>query len=214
LLERAAEMGYAPAQAHLAVYTSKDVRFACIQKSAAQGYRRGILLLAHCRYYGQGCEVDKAKGLELYQRAAELGRAQYDYAMMRYDKRDWEFYYWMGRCLSAGRMPSIGPFLDCALGLVRSFEKGSSGRILHTVGLLLRVHFDSDKSRVFNFDLDDSETQELLRIVELHGEMLGCARAAIACWSMAGRRCGVAKDIRVMIAKMAWEEAWRWDRAK
>jgi hypothetical protein len=27
---------------------------------------------------------------------------------------------------------------------------------------------------------------------------------------MAGRRLGVVKDVRVMIAKMLWEEAWRW----
>jgi hypothetical protein len=40
--------------------------------------------------------------------------------------------------------------------------------------------------------------------------MLGRAREAIKCWSMAGRRVGVVKDMRVMISKMAWEEAWRW----
>jgi hypothetical protein len=48
------------------------------------------------------------------------------------------------------------------------------------------------------------------RILVLHDEMLGRARRAIDCWSMAARRCGVVKDMRVIIAKMAWEEAWRW----
>jgi hypothetical protein len=48
------------------------------------------------------------------------------------------------------------------------------------------------------------------RVLELHGQLLGRARSAIDCWSVAARRLGVAKDIRVMIAKMAWEEVWRW----
>jgi hypothetical protein len=41
--------------------------------------------------------------------------------------------------------------------------------------------------------------------------MLDHAKEAIGCWSMAGRRRGVVKDIRVMIAKMAWEP-WLWSK--
>jgi hypothetical protein len=51
---------------------------------------------------------------------------------------------------------------------------------------------------------------QLERVIELHAAMLGRARRAMVCWSMAGRRLGVVKDVRVMIAKMLWEEAWRW----
>jgi hypothetical protein len=50
--------------------------------------------------------------------------------------------------------------------------------------------------------------------MELHGAMLQRARRAIDCWSMAGRRLRVVRDMRVMIAKMAWEEVWRWGEEK
>lgn len=36
------------------------------------------------------------------------------------------------------------------------------------------------------------------------------ALTAIMCWSMVGRRLGVVKDMRVMIAKMVWEESRVW----
>jgi hypothetical protein len=50
---------------------------------------------------------------------------------------------------------------------------------------------------------------QLERVIELHAAMLGRARRAIDCWSMAGWRLRVVKDMRVVIAKMAWEEVWR-----
>jgi hypothetical protein len=61
-----------------------------------------------------------------------------------------------------------------------------------------------------------SEVKMLIveRLLELHKAMLARARRAIDCWSMAGRRCGVVKDMRVVIAKMAWEEAWQWGEKK
>jgi hypothetical protein len=40
--------------------------------------------------------------------------------------------------------------------------------------------------------------------------MLRRARDAVACWSIVGIRRGLVKDVRVMIAKMAWEEPWQW----
>jgi hypothetical protein len=44
----------------------------------------------------------------------------------------------------------------------------------------------------------------------LHDAMMGRARRAICCWSMAGQRLRVVKDMRVMIAKMLWKGAWQW----
>jgi hypothetical protein len=57
---------------------------------------------------------------------------------------------------------------------------------------------------------DGFAVEDLERVFELHAAMLRRARRAIDCLSMAGRRRGVVKDMRVMIAKMLWAEAWRW----
>jgi hypothetical protein len=58
--------------------------------------------------------------------------------------------------------------------------------------------------------LSDGEFDHFAAVIALHTVMLCQARAAIDCWSVVGRRCVVAKDVRVLIAKMAWEEPWRW----
>jgi hypothetical protein len=55
-----------------------------------------------------------------------------------------------------------------------------------------------------------STGKQYARLLELYKAMLSRARDAIYCWGMAGRRLGVAKDMRVLIGLMAWEEAWRW----
>jgi hypothetical protein len=52
--------------------------------------------------------------------------------------------------------------------------------------------------------------QKLGRVLHLHEAMVARAKRAIECWSMAARRCGVVKDMRVMIAKKAWAEPWQW----
>jgi hypothetical protein len=40
--------------------------------------------------------------------------------------------------------------------------------------------------------------------------MLNRGREALLCWGIIARRGGMAKDIRVMISKMVWEEVWLW----
>jgi TPR repeat protein len=74
-LERAAEMGYAPAQAHLAMSAGfareAALAFSCAQTAAAAGNRAGIFQLADCFDIGRGCNVDKARALELLRSAAE-----------------------------------------------------------------------------------------------------------------------------------------------
>jgi hypothetical protein len=115
-------------------------------------------------------------------------------------------------------------FKKSLLPLIPSFERGENGRILHIVAPVLAVVLAEEASSSSESsgqgegdessgDVDDTG-MVLQRVIVLHREMLSRARAALACWSMAGRRCGVVKDIRVMIAKMAWEDAGEWGEKK
>jgi hypothetical protein len=63
-------------------------------------------------------------------------------------------------------------------------------------------------------DLDAGACEGLQRVLEQYDAMLHRARRAIACWSMAAKRRRMVKDMRVMIAKMAWEEPWQWGEKK
>jgi hypothetical protein len=119
-----------------------------------------------------------------------------------------ERFYWWSLAVVRGRGQQW--FLRGTVLLLPSFENGGLGRILHTAAPLLSSNMNVARQEVFGQILYGDTWQELLRVLELHEAMLDRARRAIACWSGVGRRRGLVKDMRVMIAKMLWEEPWRW----
>jgi hypothetical protein len=70
---------------------------------------------------------------------------------------------------------------------------------------LVRPHFDPLAKQLYYHPVSSAELVKLQRLFELHAEMINRAKRAIMCWSMAGRRLRVVKDMRVVIAKMMWE---------
>jgi TPR repeat protein len=72
LLVRAAEMGYAPAQAALSEDRQhhKDVagRFLWAERAAIQGDSGGLYELGCCYWHGEGCEKDTRRGIELFKK--------------------------------------------------------------------------------------------------------------------------------------------------
>jgi hypothetical protein len=209
-LVRAAEMGYAPAQASLSARAaSPQEAFWWTERAASQGNRLGIYQLGKCFVEGRGCAVDLPRAIELYRRAAELElpEAMHEYGEVAFGERDWERYLWWGRALERGRIFSFLRFSQSVVGLLPSFEKGELGRVLHTVAPVIAKRLGAVGTHEYGFRLVESECA---RILQLHGAMLDRARRAIDCWSIVARRRGVVKDMRVMIAKMAWKEVWRW----
>jgi hypothetical protein len=209
-LRRAAAMGYAHAQALLCGYVWCEERLELAQKSAACLDRTGMFELGRCIQKGVGCARDKAKATELYRQAAELGHAG---AMLAYGKAafgelDWQRFYWWGRASMRGE--GSFEFREVVFELLPSFEKGEHGRILHTVRPVIHSEV-LEMQRVLGDRAKGSHVLDLLiRVDRLYEAMASRARAAIACWSAVGLRHGVVKDVRVMVAKMAWEEVWRW----
>jgi hypothetical protein len=166
------------------------------QRAAAQGNTWGLFRLGNCYRYGEGTVRDRTKALELFKYAAELDccGAQSSYGDLAYGSLDWERYYWLGRA----SLRDSTPFWEIVFQVLPSFEKGEKSRILHTVVQFIKED-PKWRGRVGR--------PKLQRMLDLHEAILDRARLAIACWSVVDRRCGVAKDIRVMIAKMVWEEA-------
>jgi TPR repeat protein len=207
-LERAAELGYAPAQALLTDYVPDVQRFVWAQRAVAQLDRDGLFQLAGCYVYGWGCEEDKDKATELYKCAAELEHVVAQYAVgVSYDSSKWERFYWCGRASTRGFRRR--QFCIDVLEKLPSFERGEMARILHTAAPAVRIVIVEHKDHA-DEPLAAGEVKQLQRVLELHDAMLGRARRAMDCWSLVGLRLGVVKDIRIVIAKMAWEEPWRW----
>jgi hypothetical protein len=214
LLLRAAEMGYAPAQGRLATVREgaddADGAFFWATEAAARSDRYGLCRLGSYYKTEYGCTLDEAKGLALYKKAGELGdgEAQYYYGRDAYGEFAWERYHWWSRLAStrwAGHR-----LWNAMIRLLPCFERGELGRILHIGAPVIREHLNADQLLVFDYKISAQQLGELQCVLELHRAMLVRARRAIDCWSVVGRRCRVVKDMRVTIAKMAWEEAWRW----
>jgi hypothetical protein len=207
LLTRAAEKGYAPALAVLSMLEhDKERAFELARRAADQGDRDGLYMLGICFEEGDGCDVDRKKAIESYRRAAELefGLAECRYGDLAFDRLDWQRYHWLGRAAAKGY--NVDAFCESVLTLLPAFKKSQLSRVLHTVGPVIRGMLSGPGERL----IQGRRLADLQRILELHNAMLGRARGAIDCWSMAGRQLGLVKDMRVMIAKMAWEEAWVW----
>jgi hypothetical protein len=208
-LTRAAAAGYAPAQAQLSYESSGVEALVWAEKAAAQYDRFGIFVLGNCHYRGQLGDMRKERGVELFREAAELGcaAAQCRYGEVAFGKFDWLRYYWWVRALSPG--VNAGLYF-AVLELIPSLLNGELNRVLHTLGPSIRAHLDVEKRTLFGTPVMGDETEKLRRVVDLYDAMLLCAKESIVCWSVVGLRFGLVKDVRVLIGKLAWQEAWRW----
>jgi hypothetical protein len=210
-LQRAAHMGYAPAQALMCERESDEtVAFQWAMKACSQGDRSGMFEVARRLLCGQGCEQDKDKWLELCREAALLGHplAQLQYTRWAFDPCDWEWFFWRG--LAASRGLRVRMFCDEVVDHCASFEKGKHLRILHTAAPVIRAHLDVANCAMLGTVFSGDDMKELVRVLELHSQLIGRVRAAMLCWSMVGRRYGVVKDVRLMVAKMAADQPWIW----
>ncbi len=213
LLRRAAEMGYAPAQAKLACHLFRDSvqeGLEWARKSAAQGDRTGLWLLGERLHKGEGCAQDPVKALALFKQAAELGRAvaQFRYGDLAFGELDWERYYWWGKTAPQG--VAFKPLLFAALDLVASFEQGKHSSILFEIAPVCKATLDLEKMRVFGCPTTNEQFAALQRMVLVYEAIQKRAKLAIKCWSIVGKRRNVIKDIRQRIARLLWAEAWRW----
>ncbi len=211
-LRRAAEMGYAPAQAELSAYVAEaeEESFAWAQKAAEQKDRWGLFRMGHCLREGRGCVKDVGRAVEYYKRAAELDcvGALFFYGDVAFGPRDWERFYWLARLAVRGFRRAA--FCEEVLSVFPSFEEGKCGRVLLTVAPVLQEGLNVREKTFCASRLEEIEVVQLQRVMALCNAMLRRARRAIDGWSIVGRRLDVVKDVRVKIAKMMWEEAWNW----
>jgi hypothetical protein len=213
LVERAAQTGYAPAQAQAAMRLNGRRAVAWAEAGVAQGDRRAMYELACRLYHGIGsCARDEQRAMRLFQQSAELGdaAARYDYGDMAFGVFDWERYHWWNLSGAQG-FRGFGCLEPIIEALLPYFERQQKGRVLHLLAPLLRVGLEEEEDLLF--DVPVSVETMVNPVFELHAAMLARARQAIACWSVVGRRNGIVKDIRVMVAKMAWEQVWVWHEA-
>ncbi len=214
LLRRAAELGYAPAQAELSFCCPQEEELKWAKAAAAQGDRAGLAQLAWCLEKRRGCESDAAKVDALFLEAAELGDvgAMFAAGLYAFSECQWERYLWWGRAAARGCSRVLQDFHLGAKRQLKWYEAGGgSGRVIFELGAAYRGHVDVRGLVVFGERISKKKRAEVAqRCVDLHERWCRLARAAIECWLLVAARLGVVKDIRLLLARSLWESRSDW----
>ncbi len=95
---------------------------------------------------------------------------------------------------------------EFAVNQVGRFDRGSSGRIVYEIGVAVMV---IREQRVWTrLDQDEKAACESAFVVYLR--CIEDAKRAVMCWLWFARSETVAKDIRLLIADLIWEERAAW----
>ncbi len=213
LLRRAAELGYAPAQAVWSRWCGTSEQLAWAERAALQGDRNGLFELGSYLWSGEGCDIDCVRALGYWKEAVELGdcNAFWEYGLS-FSENDWQRYHWWGKGAARGYGSSKVDIRTAAAKRVLLFEEGKeSGRVVFELGRAFKGHVDVAEKIVFGMsELDEEKLLAVQRCLALHEKWTAAATEAIEFWLVAGRRLGVAKDVRLMIARLLWMERASW----
>jgi hypothetical protein len=113
-------------------------------------------------------------------------------------------WFWWGQVAKRGFTSS---FVANFAKQVRQFESGSKNAVnVFQIGKSLHGNVDVENRTFFGIDNDfDYLIGAANYAISFYKLQLSACRSAIDAWSHVGIRCGVVKDIRVLIGKLVWE---------
>ncbi len=158
---------------------------------------------------------DRDKAIALFGEAAELGHAsaQFHFGKEKFVDGDWQRCRWWGRAAARDNGNACYNLRSATRAQLQLFDDGiGSGRLVFELGLAFNGHLDVARGYSFGRSIGNKKLCAAQRCVELRVEWCSKAKAAIECWIGVGRRFCVAKDIRLLIARMVWAEPWAWCR--
>jgi hypothetical protein len=212
-LRRAADLGSALAQAELAALSDAADRLELARRAAGQGEPKAMTLVASMLFLGGAADTSEAVGL--WREAALLGdaTAQYYYAVRAYDLQDARRYQWLGLAASNGDRAAPLSIVYDTVGQLRRHDAraAGAGRVVFEIGRVLRGHVGRSGAVVFGVPVANGEHREAAaRAVALHRAWEKSAREALQMWTRVGRRCGVVRDVRRLVAQLVWAERHVW----
>ncbi len=215
LLLRAAELGFAPAQASLGageLWALQLEKADWAEKAAAQGNRKGLWSLGRVLEEGKLRSCDPERAVQCFREAAELGcvEAMYDFGRTGCQALDWQRYRWWGRAATRGS-GSAAEGLRKAASELEPLRAGRKPlRALAEIGAACSGHLVKQQHTAFGNELTKHQWIGLRRTVTLYNACCDRASRAVECWLALGRRFNVVRDIRRVVAQMLWEERWEW----
>ncbi len=211
-----AEAGCAWAQALYAVAFvfggKKEEPLTWLEKAVAQGEPHGMHLLAR-RLMRGGASSDecKARAKRLLFEASELGHAvaASDYAELCFPPYSLGWFVWMHKCYEHEYVDDIQWVKEVVVRQLKLYDGGASGRIIFEIGAHLARGHGCGKRK------EELELKEASRrALQLFKQWNGAARSAGFGWIWLARREKVAKDIRLVIADMIWDDRWAWSERR
>ncbi len=209
LLVKSAQKGYAFAQSVLASHSSGDECFRLANLAAFQDERDGHYVLGRCFENGLGCERDVELAFYHFEVAAAQDHAYSAFRLSRkFDEFDSRRFYWLARAHALNFDVFLGE--ACILiegwsgpGCKRSnslflighvFKQGNPDKVRRQLfgKRLSLVKFDFDFHARVAIDFYESQLQK--------------CQESVKWWSLVAIRLGVVKDIRILIAKLVWNE--------
>jgi hypothetical protein len=207
MLRRAAELGYAPAQAAMVHVVDRSECLEWAAKAASQNDRNGLSWMGVNFTEGLHGEVDLAKGLALFRRAAELGHTDAQMWMAYECAEDSpERYVWLLRAALGGSQDA----LKRVRGLAVTAAKNGNRKVQFEIGAACAGNVNGAVLFAFGSHTGLDEWNALQQAVVLHKKTCELATAAIHCWLLVARRLRVVKDIRVLIARVLRREQRSW----
>ena len=112
--------------------------------------------------------------------------------------------FWFGQAAKRGLTSS---FVANFARQVRQFESGSNNAaIVFQIGRALNGQIDVEKRTIVGNDYEfDKNLGPANSAISFYKAQLVSCHRAVDTWSYVGIRCGVVKDIRVLICKLVWE---------
>jgi hypothetical protein len=204
-LRRSAELGFAFAQALLAVNSKGEEKFKFAQLAAAQGERNGFCQLGG--FFGsiEGCEKSLDKAKENFLRASELGdilsMLELGWLLKESDPQRWR---WWGRAAALG---SSWNFLASFAKQVQLFNRGSgSAAAMFAIGRAVQGHVNEQARTIFNHGRNfDSLIGPAKQAIAFYEAQIKATKDAMHAWTQVGIKLKVVKDVRKLIAKLIWD---------
>jgi TPR repeat protein len=175
-----------------------------LERAAAQQEVVALWWLGICALKGEFEDVDMARAERFFREAAELGHAS---AQNRLSKSflshlSLEYYQWLRRAALQSNDAAVSLLKHGVSQRLKLYDKGElgSGRILYEIGAALCFGRKSTKS----------SPPACERVLKLYDQWNNEAKNAVLYWLWLAKDVGVAKDIRLLIADLIWEDRAAW----
>jgi hypothetical protein len=201
-MKKAATLGYAYAQARMAQFEEEGI-FHNAEKAAAQGEREGFYWLGCTYQWGFELAMDLEEAKRNFLIAADLGHVNSlsSFALCL-ERRDPMRYVWLGK--SAAKCGAL-LFLNEMVDVVKGFNEGKfDASLVFVIGEVVSKHVDLEKETIFGTKANFVRMNVAKQAIELFRAQSFACQKAVNTWSIIGKRLGVVKDVRLIIAKLIW----------